>query len=194
MTISNLHAIALVALASVGVVACAEVGTAHASVLLAQAGSTGGSIGKQGKSVSGTEERSQPPAAQPRTPPRPRPQPSSKPAATSATAEVSLTGRWNVVETCVSGNFPLVYDIQQGSRGSFSGTARTAGGTGHTERILDGRVEGTSITFSRTITGDLLGARTPRFTGSVVTTNNQAREFAGSFQQVGFTCTFRGTR
>jgi hypothetical protein len=155
----------------------------------AQSGSTGGTIGKQGKSVSGGGERNEPAPRRGReAAPERTPQPSA------ARKEVSLAGRWNVVETCVSGNFPLVYQIQQGSDGRFSGTARSAEGGGHTERILDGQLQGSSIAFSRTITGDLLGARTPRFSGSVVVADNQAREIVGSFQQVGFTCTFRGTR
>jgi len=117
------------------------------SSTLAQSGSTGGTIGDTNKTLSG--ERT----TEPRTPARPRSK-SDRPAESGGRVavqppKVSLTGRWSWSGDCNSGHFDGEFDLTETSPGHFSGSF--AGTALHDiGNIVDGVVDGTSISFTRT--------------------------------------------
>lgn len=124
-----------------GMVMSFAVGT----TVYAQAGSTGGTIGKQGKSASGSEESPRAVA------------PSQKRAARGESggakiaSRASITGHWHWDIKCPSANFTGHLDIVQ-SGGTFTGEF------GHTNfwdngTISNGRVSGGTVTFDREYLG-----------------------------------------
>lgn len=125
-----------------------------------QAGSAGGTIGKQGKSASGEETAKPAPAAEPkrkRTPKRASTAP--------RTASVgSLVGRWRWEASCSDGPGGGIFHLHQSPSGGFVGEF---GNTNYWDRgtISGGALEGNRVTFvsyytiSRTWTATLSGSR-----------------------------------
>ena len=120
---------------------------AQQQVAFAQAGSTGGVIGKQDKSISGGEGTAEPRAL---TKPSRR---STARGTSDRSSEVSVAGRWRWIAECPSGHWQGQFDLAETSKGQFSGgfagTTSVDIGT-----ITNGHVNGTSVTFTRTwVTG-----------------------------------------
>ena len=113
----------------------ALIAAAQQQVAFAQAGSTGGVIGKQDKSISGGEE-----ANQPRIPTKR----SAERGASDRSSEVSVVGRWNWSADCTSGHWHGQFDLIETSHGRFNGSFEPNG------TISDGHMNGTSVTFTRT--------------------------------------------
>lgn len=113
---------------------------------LAEAGSTGGTIGKTEKSVSGGERSSEP---QSRTNSRPISKGSGGASSADRSSQSSIAGRWRYSADCTVGHWQGEFEILQGSGGSFSGSfAGTS--LADTGTISNGRVSGSSISFTRT--------------------------------------------
>jgi hypothetical protein len=105
-----------------------------------QPGSTGGSIGKIDKSISGGGS-----AAEPSAPTKSRSN-GKRPVdtATSDQSSVSVAGAWRWSADCTgSGRWQGQFDLIETSRGGFNGSFEV--GT-----ITNGRVNGRSVTFTRT--------------------------------------------
>lgn len=132
----------------------------------AQAGSTGGSLGKSGKSVSGAA----PDAAQ-----------SAKPATRSAPATTGavMNGSWHVRQKCDTGEFEILMVLKHSSPTTFSGSAK--GLTTGAATTVNGSISGSSITITRGVT---LG--TDHWTGRL----NGSRSFSGSTQAPLWKCTY----
>jgi hypothetical protein len=96
---------------------------------LAQAGSTGGSVGKQDKSISGGEE----------TPASRSAAPASKPAA------MSVAGRWHWMANCQSGHWAAGFQITQGMSGQINGSLFSDPVNGS----ITGQVSNGIISFTR---------------------------------------------
>jgi hypothetical protein len=114
---------------------------ANVSSALAQAGSTGGTIGKQDKSISGGES-----VVEPHAPVKSRPK-SQRPIETPESSEVSVAGRWRWTQDCPprwQGEFDLAETSRGHFNGSFAGTSWYDNGT-----ITDGHISGTSVSFTR---------------------------------------------
>ena len=114
--------------------------TAQPQVTFAQAGSTGGVIGKQDKSVSGGED-----AVEPRAPPKSRSK-GQRPVDRdiSGHSPVSVAGPWRWIADCNNGHWEGRFDLVETSRGQFNGSFDPIG------TISDGHINGTSVTFTRT--------------------------------------------
>jgi hypothetical protein len=119
---------------------------AGASGAFAQAGSTGGTIGKTDKSVSGGEE-----AAHPRESAEPDSRP-TKPRerenrAASSRSGASVAGQWRWTADCPNGHWNGAFAVTEVSNGQFTGEydAGAGGGT-----ISNGHVNGGSVSFTRT--------------------------------------------
>lgn len=114
--------------------------------ILAQAGSTGGSIGKQNKSVSGDEKR---PPASPKTN-------ETSPARSRDTSArltgASLSGTWRVSQSCNHGKFEIELDIKQISATEFAGSSRGLT-TGANSQIVGGKIDGNRVSFQRRAAG-----------------------------------------
>ena len=104
---------------------------------LAQSGSTGGSIGKSEKSISGDQESNAPDA---------RPQRRMERGAGSGSP--SINGRWLVSQTCDTGKYKIELTFQQTSPTGFTGTS-VGLSTGAHSQISNGRLAGNTLTFSR---------------------------------------------
>lgn len=117
------------------------VSLAVGATAFAQAGSTGGTIGKTDKSVSGGES-----AAERHIPPSSRSkgqQPINR-GASGQSSEVSVAGTWRWIADCNNGHWEGQFDLVETSRGQFNGSFHEVG------TISDGHTNGTSITFTRT--------------------------------------------
>jgi hypothetical protein len=127
---------------------------ALASRAVAQAGSTGGSVGKRDKSVSGVEDA---PAPRPPVAPTRRQQR----AAPEAGASASVNGSWRWSCTCSSGKaFHGTFNFVQ-TGNSFSGVMpQSEGATG---QVSDGKVSGGRVSFTVSLTNVI--ARTEHWTG-----------------------------
>lgn len=111
----------------------------------AQAGATGGVIGKTDKSLSGEGRSPEPEAAKPAA----KGQRSSEPKPSEKSSGVSIAGRWRWSATCSGIPWKGAFDISQGAGGSFSGSF--AGTSAHDiGTISDGRISGSSFSFTRT--------------------------------------------
>ena len=110
-----------------------------------QPGSTGGSIGKTEKSISGGE------SGEPDTSTKSRSK-GQRPVdrgASNQSPEVSAAGRWHWIAVCTSGRWQGEFDLAETSRGQISGSfAGTSWGDIGT--ITDGHINGNSIAFTRT--------------------------------------------
>jgi hypothetical protein len=97
-----------------------------------QPGSTGGSIGKTDKSISGRESNT-----------------ATKSRSRGEGLTERVTGGWNWTADCSTGHYKGAFDLSETSRGhfsgSFSGTVPDDIGT-----ITDGVLDGASISFTRT--------------------------------------------
>jgi hypothetical protein len=120
----------------------------------AQAGSTGGSIGKRDKSVSGVEDA--PISRAPPAPSRRRARPASEPKASA-----SVGGHWRWSCDCASGNsFQGTFNFEQ-TGSDFTGVMLQ---TGHAPgSVSGGRVSGGQVTFTVTLTNVV--ERTEHWTG-----------------------------
>jgi hypothetical protein len=115
-----------------------------------QPGSVGGTIGKQGRSASGSDRSDGPDAKQE----QPRKDASSGSSAPLTAA--SLRGRWTGALKCPDGQWSLTFDIRENSATSFGGDYGDDGG-----KIVSGQLSGGRITFvtqaiiARTWTGSV---------------------------------------
>lgn len=143
---------------------------------LSQAGSAGGSIGKQGKSESGSEDSIRPPAAGKRQMRRPHSTNSNTLKRSSGVA-----GRWHWTARCQQSIYQGEFEIGQVSDGSFTG----AFFTDVPGAISGGRINGSQISFIRSV----LGFQQPwrgTFSGS---------QMSGSIGgMLGDVCTFTASR
>lgn len=116
---------------------------AGGSLALGQAGSTGGTLGKTGKSMSGEES---PPAQETRTKP---PAKRGNTDAPDQPAGVSVAGRWRWDADCTVGHWQGEFDLTETSRGHFNGSfaATSAHDIG---TITDGSISDGSFSFTRT--------------------------------------------
>jgi outer membrane receptor protein involved in Fe transport len=106
-------------------------------IAFGQAGSTGGTIGKTGKSVSGGEEER----------PGDRKSGDRKAAATPAT----ISGKWSWRAKCEDGTFSTgEYDFDQDADGTLSGSCRIISrpALGSSCSALSGRVAGNKVTLT----------------------------------------------
>ncbi len=120
-------------------------------------GSAGGSIGKQNKSVSGSEEAQKPRSTRPRERSRAparrqeatRPRRNQEPRVSAASSGASLTGTWRWSATCERGirNYTGLVTLTQ-SGNTFTGTH---GGTNifDTGTITDGIIQGNQVRGTR---------------------------------------------
>jgi hypothetical protein len=118
---------------------------ADESSSFSQAGSSGGTIGQQNKSASGSEE----------SPHRSKPVQKAVPHAESRRPKIassgSITGRWHWDATCTKANFTgLITFVQTGDTftGEYGHTNFWDSGT-----ISNGRVSGGNVTFDREFNG-----------------------------------------
>ena len=156
-----------------------------------QPGSTGGTIGKQDKSISGTEDAVPPNES---LSPRSRQttaRPSAIPATTSRvnrqdTSKAALAGRWNWNASCPNGNFKGEFEIRSTSASAFSGhyLSDVPG------PISNGQLDGKQVTFTRQYT-TLLGTFLQSWTGSLTQS-----KIAGSLvdQPSGISCTWAAAK
>jgi hypothetical protein len=108
---------------------------------LAQAGSTGGIVGKTDKSVSGGETTTAQPGAEPH-----RSQHRTLSGASSDSGASHIAGRWSWTAICVF-SYSGVFEIRQAGGGTFSGEffSDVAG------RISEGKLLGSGFSFVRDI-------------------------------------------
>jgi hypothetical protein len=106
-----------------------------------QPGSTGGSIGKTDKSISGGESTAEPSVPAKSRSKGQRPVDST----TSNQSSVSVAGAWRWSADCTgSGHWDGQFDLVETSRGQFNGSFEPVG------TISDGHINGTSVAFTRT--------------------------------------------
>ena len=131
---------------------------ASASSVLAQAGSTGGTIGKQGKSVSGGEEAAPRRESAPTKPRQPKRRTSAEPGNRGAKREAAeatsadLNGQWRWNAKCDNGGpFNGIFNLRQ-SAGTFTGTF---GGTNFWDNgtLSNGKISGNHVSFDREFLG-----------------------------------------
>ena len=103
----------------------------------AQSGSTGGSIGKAEKSISGDQESGAPNAS-----------PQRRQERSTVSGPPSINGRWLVSQNCNTGQYKIVLTFQQTSPTEFTGTSAGLT-TGAQSQISNGRLSGNTLTFSR---------------------------------------------
>lgn len=136
----------------------------------AQAGSTGGSLGKSGKSVTGGGGA-----------------PAEKPAVRSApsTGGYSLNGTWHVRQKCNTGDFEILLSLKHSSPTSFSGSGQGLT-TGSVSTVVDGQLSGRSVSFRRPggLTGD-------SWTGTL---SGNGRSFSGSTKGALWQCTYSASK
>ena len=119
---------------------------ATGSSVLAQAGSTGGAIGKTEKSISGSERSTD---VQPAAKTRANNQRPAQAGNGDRSGESSVAGRWRWTQDCSIGRWQGEFELSETSGGSFSGNF--AGTSWHDiGTISGGRVSGSSISFTRT--------------------------------------------
>jgi hypothetical protein len=122
---------------------------------LAQAGSTGGSIGKRDKSLSGVEDTPTP--REPAAPSHRRVHPEPE-----ARASASVDGHWRWSCDCASGkSFQGTFNFTQ-TGSDFTGEMMQSGG-GANGSVSGGKVSGGRVTFMVTLTNII--ERTEHWTG-----------------------------
>ena len=113
---------------------------------VAQAGSTGGTIGKRSKSVSGGA-RKEKPAAAPATRPRKTHRKPSH-AHPARPARASISGRWRIKMKCNTGLFDITATLRQDSATDFSGSS--IGHNTHVRSTVTGSIRrGDNFTWVR---------------------------------------------
>jgi hypothetical protein len=112
---------------------------------LAQAGSTGGTLGNTDKLISGDQEEPR----REREEPRKKASPKEASHTVSAPSIVSVAGRWNWTADCQSGHWSGAFTLSDPSSGQFTGTLD---GTNMADigTISGGEVSGGQISFTRT--------------------------------------------
>jgi hypothetical protein len=114
------------------------------SIAQVQPGSTGGSIGKTEKSISGGES-AEPPAP---TKSRSKSQPQVDRDASDQSSEASVAGRWRWIADCDGGGrWEGEFDLTRTSQGNIGGSF--AGTSWHDIGTITGHISGSSITFTR---------------------------------------------
>jgi hypothetical protein len=109
---------------------------AESRIVLAQAGATGGTIGKTDKSVSGGEEQQHQKARIKKR----------SPAAVNEPAVLSISGKWIWTAKCDDGSeWAGAFDLSQTSDGAVSGSANGNDGSG----TMSGKLIGGKFTGSR---------------------------------------------
>lgn len=108
-----------------------------APAAFAQSGSTGGSIGKTEKSISGDQESGAPDA-----------RPQRRMERGTGSGSPSINGRWLVSQICDTGKYKIELTFQQTSPTGFTGTS-VGLTTGAQSQISNGRLAGNTLTFSR---------------------------------------------
>ena len=139
------------------------------SIASAQAGSIGGTIGKQGKSASGSEEVQKPPKGV-----RSRAQ----------SAAPLMGGSWLVKQDCNHGKYQVELNLTHTSPSEFTGTSLGIT-TGLQSQVVDGRINGNSVTFTRQA-GGLKDLWTAQLKGP--------GRFAGTSKSSAWRCTYTAVR
>jgi hypothetical protein len=116
---------------------------AGGSLALGQAGSTGGTLGKTGKSMSGEDS-----PATPETRTKSQAKPVDKDTSDQP-SRVLVAGRWRWGADCTVGHWEGEFDLTETSRGHFNGSfaATSAHDIG---TITDGSISDGSFSFTRT--------------------------------------------
>ena len=140
-----------------------------------QPGSTGGTIGKTDKSISGGEERQE-------TGARPERTNSSTSRGEHTTSESSIAGRWRWDARCGQGNFQGEFEIGEGKQFTGAFLSDLPG------PISNGRRNGNQVSFSR----QSLGQWQP-WTGSLRGSNSMAGSLVRT-DAGGDRCTWTATR
>jgi hypothetical protein len=141
-------------------------------IVLAQAGSTGGLIGKSDKSISGGHDLSEP---------RGRPSPTNKKVGHGAT---SLSGRWDWEAGCPVNRYFGDLQLTELSGGQLAGEFVHDSGTVRGGQI-SGSVHGNEVSFSRDN-----GERKLRYKSVL----ESPRKMNGSVSVAGIVCTFTATK
>jgi hypothetical protein len=146
-----------------------------------QPGSTGGTIGKRDKSISGSED-----AAPPNESLSPKSRQTTARPNRQDTSKAALAGGWNWNASCPNGNFKGEFEIRSTSASAFSGhfLSDVPGA------ISNGQLDGKQVTFTRHYS-NLLGTFLQSWTGSLT----QSR-IAGSLvdQPSGIRCTWEAAK
>jgi hypothetical protein len=123
--------------ALVAALACAL--TLLPATLFAQGGSTGGTVGKEDKSVSGGEDQLQR-----------RQEPYARLRHSAKSSPSSISGKWIWTQRCDDGaEFSGAFELAQDSNGAVSGTATGSDGSGS----VSGRFVGRKLTGTRSYLG-----------------------------------------
>ena len=145
-------------------------------VASAQAGSAGGSVGKIDKSVSGSEQSSEPKNSASRR--HAQAPPSEKSAA-------SLTGMWNWTAVCFGIHYTGVFRMAQAGGGELTGVFLTDSGD-FQGGTISGAVTGSKVDFTRTnATGTI------HYTAEL---DPSQKKMDGSLTRAGITCPFSVTK
>jgi len=141
-------------------------------IAMAQAGSTGGHIGKSDKSISGSNDLNEP---------RGRPSPSNKKVGHLPT---SLSGRWGWEAGCPVNRYFGDFQLTELSGGQLKGEFIHDSGTVHGGRI-SGSIHGNEVSFSRDN-----GERKLQYKSVL----ESPRKMNGSVSVGGIVCTFTATK
>jgi len=152
-----------------------------------QPGSTGGTIGKVDKSISGGGDVEQPNSTASRR---------SLSKSENRSSETSASGRWRWHAGCgIGGQWHGVFQISQTADGSFTGTftsdASDSGAAANPvpQQIQSGRVSGGQISFTRVI------APAQQWTGTISPASGETRGMMGSIAALGLSiCSWTATR
>ena len=149
----------------------------------AQAGATGGVVGKQNKDASGGSDTAPPTRSEPsrrlREPDRQR----------NLAPTTSLSGRWTWQADCKGDPFRGEFTIRQSSATTFSGDTRQAT-NGATGKITDGVIDASRVSFTVILAGGGWGDRTESWSGSL----GPGRRMEGSLTYRAGTCTWSADR
>jgi hypothetical protein len=159
-----------------------SVGDAGAAerIIVAQAGSTGGTLGKSGRSVSGGEA-APPPESQ--APPV-KLAPSGARLRPATSAVVSFAGDWRLVAKCSNGDWNMRLVLQQAPGEGLSGTGHNLT-AGYNSVVADGKVSGSQANFSLRWPAGVTDHWTARLAGS---------QMSGSIKGPFWTCTYAARR
>ena len=145
---------------------------------LAQSGSAGGAIPKEGKTVSGGESQ------RPDNVARERAAPARTKPARATTARATLNGLWRVNQKCNQGQFEVELDITHSTLTEFTGRSKGLT-TGQSASIVDGHLEDGNIEFRR-----IAGMLSDRWVAKM----NGTGRFSGTSAGPGYTCSYTAVR
>jgi hypothetical protein len=173
----------------IALLALSNLAFANVSAALAQAGSTGGTIGKQDKSISGGDETEKP--RSPKTEDKPQ-HSRSKAARDGGTKPVStVSGRWRWQAACgIGGQWHGEFQISEISNGSFTGSFTSdlseSGKLGSPvpQRITNGQISGDQISFAREA-----GGTVQHWSGTIAQASGGTRRMSGSLTGCSWTAT-----